>query len=377
MIITTKDFQETVNKILFAAGLDDNAANLELITKDTTLYLNVTNREYYVSVKFPITEPTEFHAVVDAALFLNLISGISTETFTLTAHDNYITVTSGKSNYKLAMIFENETLMRLPVIAIQNKTVEMTIANDILTSILNVNSKELTKLKGASVVNELQKLYFIDETGCFTFTTGACLNAFTLEKPVKLLLNDRIVKLFKLFKTDVNFALGIDLASTGQPMTKISLETEDTYLAALINCNDLLISKIQGPCKATKDFINSAYDYRLVLSSNEFSSAISRLQMFTKNNKSVTEKNNSYMPVSVTIADDALIINDRFGNSEYVIIENGSYVSGEYNFNVNLIDLKLVLDSCKNEHVTFNCGNGRSIIIARGAISNLIPEVKM
>jgi hypothetical protein len=99
--------------------------------------------------------------------------------------------------------------------------------------------------------------------------------------------------------------------------------------------------------------------------------------MFTKNNKSVTEKNNSYMPVAVTIADDALIINDRFGNSEYVTIENGSYMSGEYNFNVNLVDLKLVLDSCKNEHVTFNCGNGRSIIIARGAISNLIPEVKM
>ena len=33
MIITTKDFQEVANKILLAAGLDDNAANLELVAR--------------------------------------------------------------------------------------------------------------------------------------------------------------------------------------------------------------------------------------------------------------------------------------------------------------------------------------------------------
>lgn len=377
MIITTKDFQETANKILLAAGLDDNAANLELVAKDNTLYLNVTNREYYVSVKFPISEHTEFKAVVDAAQFLNLISGLSVENFSLTDHGNYIQVTAGRSTYKIAQIFENDQLMSLPVISIQNKTVEMSISNDILNSILNVNSKELLKLKGASVVNELQKLYFIDETGCFTFTTGACLNAFTLEKPVKLLLNDRIVKLFKLFKTDVHFSLGMDAAATGNILTKIVLETEDTYLAAVINCDDLLISKIQGPCTATKNFINTAYDYRLVLSVNELYGAISRLQMFTKNNKSATDKVSTYMPVTVSIEDTSMIIKDKFGNTEYVTIENGSYVSGAYTFGVNLIDLKLVLDSCKNEHITFNCGDQRSIIIARGAISNLIPEVKL
>lgn len=377
MIIPTKDFQETANKILLAAGLDTNAANLELVTKEASLCLNVTNREYYVSIRFPLTEPTTFRAVVDAAQFLNLISGISSETFSLTDHGNYIQVSAGRSTYKIAQIFENDQLMSLPVISIQNKTVEMNISNDILISILNVNSKELLKLKGASVVNELQKLYFIDETGCFTFTTGACLNAFTLEKPVKLLLNDRIVRLFKLFKTDVHFSLGIDPSATGNILTKIILETEDTYLAAIINCDDLLISKIQGPCQATKNFINTAYDYRLVLSVNEFYGALSRLQMFTKNNKAVTEKVGSYMPISITISDTALIIRDRFDNTEYVTIENGSYVSGEYTFGVNLVDLKLVLDSCKNEHITFNCGDQRSIIIARRAISNLIPEVKL
>ena len=69
--IKTKDFQEVANKILFAADLDTNAANLEVIAKETTLFLNVTNKEYYVSIKFPIDEPTTFAATVDASLFLS------------------------------------------------------------------------------------------------------------------------------------------------------------------------------------------------------------------------------------------------------------------------------------------------------------------
>ena len=53
MIIKTKDFKEAANKILLAANLDTNAANLELAVRNSSLYLNVTNKEYYVAVKFP------------------------------------------------------------------------------------------------------------------------------------------------------------------------------------------------------------------------------------------------------------------------------------------------------------------------------------
>jgi hypothetical protein len=114
-----------------------------------------------------------------------------------------------------------------------------------------------------------------------------------------------------------------------------------------------------------------------VLSANEFSGAISRLQMFTKNNKAVTDKlSSTYLPVKCNIQEDSLMISDRFGNTEHVTIENGSYVAGEYEFGVNLVDLKLVLDSCKNEHITMNCGNHKSIIICRANISNVIAETR-
>ena len=376
MIIKTKDFKEAANKILLAANLDTNAANLELAVRNSSLYLNVTNKEYYVAVKFPLETEETFRAVVDASLFLSLVSGFTTDTFSLDIKDNTVVLGSGKSKYKVAMIYENEDLMALPVIAIQNKTVEMSIPNDILMSILNVNSKELLKTKYLDV-SELNKLYYIDETGCFTFTNGSCLNSFTLEKPVKLLLNDRIVRLFNLFKDDVKFSLGQDPLANGSIQTKMVLETPDTYLAAVITCDDTLIAKVQHPCEATKRYLSENYDHKLVLSTTDLAGAINRLMAFTKNSKATSEKvNMAYLPTAMKIENGELVIKDKFDNYETVSIANESYSAGDYEMFVNLYDIKLVLDSCKADHITLNCGNHRSIVVTRGTVANLIPEVR-
>ena len=371
MIIKTKDFQEVATTIRQAT--DDSAANLEIIAKDTTLFLNVTNKEYYVSAKFPLAEPTTFAATVDASLFLDLIAGLTSDTFGLELDGNTVVVSSGKSKYKVAMIYDNDQLMTLPIIRINNKTVEMTISNDILQSILTVNSKEISKVKNLEV-NELQKMYFIDETGCFTFTTGACVNSFELEKPVKLLLNERIVKLFKLFKEDVLFSLGQDPLPNGTSRTKITFETPSIYLAAIITSDDLLISKVQGPCIATKRFIAEPYAHHVVLSAKAVSAAINRLMLFTKN--SVDKVNMSFIPATCVVDNDEVVLKDKFGNIETVTVENGSYVDESYTMKINLADVKAIVDSCKTEHITMNCGNGKSVVFVRGNISNLIPEAK-
>ena len=373
MILKTKELKEVASKILLATGVDKSAANLELVANDTNLFLNVTNKEYFVSCKYILDEAVSLRAVVDAAQFLNLVAGLTTDTFELAVKDTYINIKANKSNYKLAMIFENDHLMELPAIRIQNKTVEMPISNDILQSILNVNGKEIEKAKNLDV-NELQKLYYIDETGAFSFTTGACLNSFTLEKPVKLLLNDRIVKLFKLFKDDVQFSLGQDTLPNGEVRTKVAFQTADTYVAAYVNCDNVLLAKIQGPCDATKRFISEKYNYSVVLSVTSLSAAISRLMLFTKN--SIDKANMAMVPATVEITADDFIITDTLGNTETVQVENGSFVADTYSMKVNLFDLKNVLDSCKNEHITLNCGNGRSVVINRGVINNLIPELK-
>jgi len=376
MILKTKTFQEAANKILVAVGLDRAAANLELAAKDTTLFLRVTNREYYAAVKFDLEEATDFRAVVDANLFLNLISGINTEEFELTINDTSVAVKAGKSTYKLAMIYENDQLMKLPVIKLdpEQVTVSMPIAHDIMMSILNVNGKEIQKAKRLDV-NELQRYYYIDETGCFTFTTGACVNSFTLEKPIKLLLTDKVVKLFKLFGSDVLMSYGHLVNSDNSLQPIVTFQNEDVYVASRLLNDETCIQKIKAPCDAMKNLIKEVYDHNLVLSASDLSAAIGRLLMFYKN--SSTKADLSFVPAVVEFTDTDLTISDVSGdNKEVITVENGSSTPGSYSMGVNLIDLKAVLDSCKNEHITMNCGNKKSIIINRGTISNVIAETR-
>lgn len=376
MILKTKTFQEAANKILLAVGVDKSAANLELAAKDNKLFLRVTNREFFAAVGFDLETPTEFRAVVDASLFLNLISGINTEDFELAINDTNIVVKAGKSSYKLAMIYENDQLMKLPVIKLEPEqiTVSMPITNDILMSILNVNGKEIQKAKKLDV-NELQRYYYIDETGCFTFTTGACVNSFTLEKPIKLLLTDKVVKLFKLFSSDVWMSYGhlVNADNSLQPI--VVFQTDDVYVASRLLNDDTCIHKIKAPCDAMKTLIKEVYDHNLVLSASDMSAAISRLLMFHKNSNAKADL--SFVPAAISFTNTELTISDVSGdNTEVITIENGSATPGNYSMGVNLIDLKAVLDSCKNEHITMNCGNHKSIIICRANISNVIAETR-
>ena len=45
MVLKTKELKEVASKILIATGIDKSAANLELTAQDTSLFLNVTNKE--------------------------------------------------------------------------------------------------------------------------------------------------------------------------------------------------------------------------------------------------------------------------------------------------------------------------------------------
>lgn len=368
MLIVTKDIQAVCKTITPATNL---ITNLELLAKDGKLNLSVTDQEYYCRCCFDVDQQENFRAVVEAKLFLELIMGITAETFNLVLDTNVLKIIAGRSTYKLPMIFENDKLMELPVINIENKTVEMQISNDILQSIVNVNGLEYKKVKNLSV-NELQRLYYITENGAFNFNTGATLNKFKLEKPIKLLLTDKIVKFFKLFKTDVDFSFGYDQLQNGQMQAKIVLESNNIYFAAIVITDDILLSKIQGPCEATQNFINEKYDYNLVLSVNQLSAAISRLLAFTKNSITTTGAFNLIATFNINGAD--LTITDNLGNLEVLNIENSISYDSSYSFILNLNDLMLILDSCKTDHITLNCGNQRSIIITRGNITHLLPE---
>lgn len=372
MVFSTKEFKEVCSTILSA--IDSNEIStltetLELKTEGKKLFLNVTNGEYFASVTFDLDHEEDFRASVNANLFLKLISAVTTDTISLEVKDNYVQMKANGS-YKIPLIFEDSKLLALPEINIENVTCSMKISGDILESILNYNSKEL--LRG-TISKPVQKMYYVDETGCITFTTGACVNKFTLEKPIKILFNNRLVKLFKLFKNQmVDFDLGYDAVSESIIQTKVKLSTANISLTAITGCDDQLINSV--PVNAIRNRAEAEYEHNVVLSKEELSQAINRLLLFSAGYGG--SKNLKPYSLFKCSNDCFMVYDSGKDNVEKVMFKNETSVSDEYEMLLDLSDLKMVLDTITEEYVTMSFGNHSAIVLKRGSIYNVIPECR-
>lgn len=373
MILSTQNFKEVCSLILAATDgseLSTLTETLELITEGKTLYLNVTNKEYFCSVKFDLDHEEEFHATVNATLFLKLIAAVTTETIELEMHETFITV-KANGNYKIPLIFENDKLMELPLITIDNKTVDMNVAGAILESILNYNTKELAI---GSLAKPVQKMFYVDQEGCITFTTGACVNTFTLEKPIRILLNSRLVKLFKLFKGSmVRFTLGYDPISDTIIQTKVSFTTDKIKLTAVTGCDDSLLNQV--PVAAIRNRANKTYPNSVVLSKDALVEAVNRLLLFSAGYGS--KENVKPYSLFEFQTDKVTIYDSNKENVECLKYSNDVKLSTSYDMTLDLVDFKKVLDGCTEQYVTLNFGDGKACVIVRNAIKNVLPEVNV
>ena len=109
MILQTEKFQDSSKKILNAVDTDSALKNvasaydtLELEASGKVLHLNATNGEYFVSISLPLDEEASIKAVVDAKLFLALISKITTKTVELTTTDSALVV-KANGTYKFPL----------------------------------------------------------------------------------------------------------------------------------------------------------------------------------------------------------------------------------------------------------------------------------
>lgn len=372
LLLKTEEFKEVASLILSATDsseLSTLTETLELKTVDNTLYLNTTNKEYFASVKFNLDQAEDFHATVNANLFLKLISQVTTETIELAVNDKYVTV---KANgvYKIPLMFEGDHLMDVPVITIDNKTVEMNISGEILNSILTFNSKQLAL---GTIKKPVQRMYYLDQEGCITFTSGATVNNFILEKPIQLLLNNRLVKLFRLFKNDmVNFTLGQDAISDTIMQTKVAFETPKITLTAVLSTGDDLLSTV--PVAALRGRANNTYPHSVVLSRVALSEAINRLLLFSAGYGS-KENIKPYSTFEFD-ADKVTAYDSNKENFERLNYQNDCVFEGNYEFKVDLVEFKTVLDGCNEDYITLCFGDGKAVVLKRASIINIIPEAK-
>ena len=373
MILRTDSLKDVCSKILSAVDgseLSMVTDTLELKSFSDGLHLRVTNKEYFVDVKLAVEGIGDFHAAVNANLFLKLISQITTETIEL-AIDSNILVVKGNGTYKLPLAFEGDKILELPTIVINNVTLETTIAGDSLVSILQHNSKEL--LKG-NIAKPVQKMYYVDEKGCITFTTGACVNSFSVDKPFQILLNSKVVKLFKLFKSgDVAFSLGYDALSDDTIQTKVSFSNGEIVLTAILSCDDTLLKQV--PVNAIRGRADNQYPHSVTVSKDSLIQTLNRLSLFNAGfgTKEIVKAYSKF-----EFKSDAVVVWDvRKENNETVMYNNSAYsLDGDgYTVSLDVNDLKLTLESCSEQYVTLNFGDRKAVVVVRGNIKTVIPEI--
>lgn len=373
MILKTKKLQEVCSKILPAVESSELSSildTLQLKTVDKVLCLSVTNKEYFVEVKLDITDEVDFHATVSANLFLKLVSQLTAEDIELTVSDNVLNVKANGS-YKIPLIFEGDNLMELPVISISNVVKEFDIPSGILNSILNYNTKELDK---GTISRPIQKFFYVDEKGAITFTTGACVNSFELAEPVKILLNKRLVKLFKLFQDcSVHFKLAYDAVEGSSDIiqTKVQFAASDIVITSILSCDDSMLSQI--PVNAIRGRADNIYPYSVVLSKNDLMATLGRLMLFTSSSSEIDLKQN----ILFVFGSDSVTVSDIKGENKEVLkyLNKESGIVDEYRANLDIMDLKLTLDTCVEPSITLSFGDGNAFILSRGSIKNVIPEV--
>lgn len=367
MIINSEKLKNVSQKILTAVDSNELSVlteTLELKTVDNILYMNVTNKEYYARIQLELNSVESFHATVNANLFLKLVAQITTSDIELSVTDSCLIV-KGNGTYKLPLIFDNDRLLELPEITINNKVKEFNISSDILDSILTYNSKEL--LRG-TISKPVQKLYYIDEQGAITFTSGACVNSFSLSEPVKILLNNRLVKLFKLFNEgDVKFTLGYDALSDEIIQTKVKFENKDISLTSIISCDDTLLNSV--PVSAIRNRANNNYEYSVSVDKNALLQTINRIMLFTASKNTVKP----YSLIKFEESEMTIYDVDK-DNKESVSYTNT--MNGQYEATLDLVDLKAVLENCSEQYINLNFGDHQAVILSRGNIKNVIPEVR-
>lgn len=365
LVLKTDKFKESctiIKSAIDSKNISLYTETLMLCTKENILYLNITNREYYCKVKFVLDEPVPFKAAVNAKLFLDLITKMTSDTITLETDGRAVHI-KGNGSYKIPIIFDNDVMLELPEIKLENITNTMSINSDILQDILIYNSRELQR---GIPRQPVQTYYYVDEHGAITFTSGACVNSFNLEKPVRLLLSEKVVKLFKFFRdTDsVKFTMSQDKISNDLIQTRVMFESDVVTLTAILAENNL-ISTV--PVDHIRNIASKNYLYSVVLNRDELSSALDRLMLFN------VDKNCGRLEFS----DTKLYISDWSGeNKEEITIQNDVGIQENYSAILNMNTLNLVLAGCKDDYVTLCFGDSKAFVIKKQNITDVIPEMR-
>lgn len=369
MILQLEKFQESCKSILGAVDTDSALKNvafgydtLELEANGKVLHLNVTNGEYYVSVSLPLEEEAMLRAVIDAKLFLSLISKITTKEVELTTTENALVV---KANgvYQFPIKYDVDSMIVLPKIDINNATSDFVMSGSTLISILNNNSREID----VNANSQAQKLYYLDQEGCITFTpSSACVNSFSVPTTIKVLLTPKVAKLFKLFKDgDVRVVLGYEEVN-GVAQARISFDQDNVSITAILPNDKSLVNSI--PVGAIRARANKTFNFNVSFDKKDVTDAIDRLLLF-----GATNDLNRGAGI-FEFSDTCVTVYDSKKNNNEVIAYASGNCSENYTATLDLESIRRILSTNDSSVFNIKFGDDQAVVITFGSIKNVISH---
>lgn len=374
MIIETKKLQWACKQILFAldkSSQNDMSELVEISTSKNILNLYITNSVDY-GVNIPIildTEVDELKAIVNAKVFLGLISKSTTDTVKIDLSGNTLIIKSN-GDYKIPLSTSDKIVSNsLNRINLNNITNSFEIDGKNLINISNKNSKNLLK----DSKNFSETLFYLDKDGCITYTsrTGACINKFDLGNSFSILLTEKIVRLFKLFSISdkISFSIANDLEKD-LFCQKVEFESIDSKIkiTAIVSSDEDLLSKI--PATQLKEMSNTVYSNNIQVNTKALSQSIDRLLPVF----GYISPFNTIIGV-LKFKDSKLIITDVKETSfEEISLPGCSNLDA-----IKYIDLdifKRLLDGCDSEFITLSFNSKNGFVLADSNIKFIVPLMK-
>ena len=190
-----------------------------------------------------------------------------------------------------------------------------------------------------------------------------------------MLLNDRLVKLFKLFKgEEVDFTLGYDPIGNDTVQTKVKFESESIVITAVLSCDDTMLQ--QFPVNAVRGRSESMYPYSININKDQLIQTINRLLLFT----AATGAKDIVNPYSTFefMSDKVVIWDTNHENYEEIFYSNTKCnIEDKYTTMFDLRDLKTTLENCSEQYVALNFGDEQALVVVRGNIKVVVPECRV
>jgi hypothetical protein len=378
MKLKLEQLKEITKKLSLTIGVISSltALNINTSKETATIYFNLYNGENFISFKLKLDSVDEdFEAAVDTKAFIDLINSLTAEEVSLTTTDNILKISAGKSNYKLAMLYDEDHLWRPVPMFAENAEFSTSISADILNSIDLVNTQELSRVKEERVKGDAGKLYFLSNNGCFTSANayGACLNSFRLDNSFELLLTKKIVKLFKLFENGLDLEFSETTVSNATQF-RVMLTDETTLVTSLAPADKSIRTAMLKMVYKLREYATAIYQTQLILDTKELSTCLGRLGIAAKHsNKSKTDL--KVNKLSILIEDNKITIKDEFDNSEEIDLKESSATVGKQTLNFYLEDLEPVIDLCQEETIELDTNASGIVVISFGNIKYFLTQL--